>query len=173
MPPRMIIVILPPLITAILLLFSKSFSEILNQIPQTWLITIQSFRIAMEIILLMLFFENIIPKQMTFEGLNFDILAGVSALVVGHFVSRNTMPNKLILVWNVVCLLLLANIVSIALLSAPLPFRVFTNEPANTVIAYFPFVWLPGFVVPVAYAMHFFSIKKCWAKKIAPEAGES
>jgi hypothetical protein len=39
------------------------------------------------------------------------------------------------------------------------------NEPANTVIAYFPFVWLPGFVVPVAYTLHLLSIKKCLLEK--------
>ena len=54
-------------------------------------------------------------------------------------------------------LLLLANIVVVAILSAPLPFRQFFNEPANTVIADFPWVWLPGVLVPVAYALHLLS----------------
>jgi hypothetical protein len=35
---------------------------------------------------------------------------------------------------------LLLNIVIVSVLSAPLPFRVFMNEPANTFVTYFPYV---------------------------------
>jgi len=165
MPPRLALAVLPPLIFEIVLIKSKRFVGIIRAVPQHWLMLIQSFRIAMEIILLMLFLENIIPKQMTFEGRNFDIIVGFTALVIAHFAYRSGVSRKLIIGWNIFGLILLANIVVVAILSAPLPFRVFMNEPANTVVAYFPFVWLPGFLVPVAYTMHFISIKKCLAEK--------
>ncbi len=161
LPPRLMIAFLPPLLFVIALLNSKKFRNLVQQIPQHWLIFIQSFRIIMELILLMLFLENIIPQQMTFEGRNFDILVGLSALIVGYLAYRKKISNNFIITWNIFGLILLANIVVVAVLSTPLPFRVFTNDPANTAIAYFPFVWLPGFVVPVAYTMHFISIKKC------------
>jgi hypothetical protein len=45
-------------------------------------------------------------------------------------------------------------IVVLALLSAPLPFRLFTNEPANTIIATLPYIWLPAFLVPAALFGH-------------------
>ncbi len=165
MPPRLMIAFLPPLICAILLLNSKKFTEVIKLIPQHWLIGIQSFRIMMELILLMLFLENIIPQQMTFEGRNFDVLVGLSAILVGYLAYRKKISTTFIHCWNIFGLILLANIVVIAILSTPLPFRLFMREPANTVIAYFPFVWLPGFVVPVAYTMHFISIKKCLIEK--------
>ena len=59
-------------------------------------------------------------------------------------------------------LLLLGNIAAIAVLSTPLPFRFFMNEPANTIVFNFPFVWLPVFVVPFAALLHVLSIKKIW-----------
>jgi len=34
------------------------------------------------------------------------------------------------------------------------------NEPANTMIAHLPFIWLPAFVVPVAYFLHIVSLKQ-------------
>ena len=165
MPPRVMIAFFPPLIFAIVLLTSKKFAAVIKLIPQHWLILIQSFRILMELILWMLFLENIIPQQMTFEGRNFDILVGLTALVAGYLAYRKKLSNNFIIAWNLFGLVLLANIVVVAILSSPLPFRVFMNEPANTMVAYFPFVWLPGFVVPVAYTIHLISIKKCLMEK--------
>jgi hypothetical protein len=161
MPPRLMIAVLPPLVFAIVLFTSAKTNDVVKWIPHHWLIFIQSFRIIMELILLRLFLENIIPQQMTFEGRNFDILVGITALLVGYLAYRNKLSNNFIIAWNIFGLILLANIVVVAILSTPLPFRVFMNEPANTIIAYFPFVWLPGFVVPVAYTVHLLSIKKC------------
>lgn len=165
MPPRLMIAVLPPLVGALIVLFSTRMKAVFENIPQLWLIGIQSFRIVMEMILLFLFIQKIIPVQMTFEGRNFDILVGITAIPIAYFAAKNKLSKNFILAWNVFGLILLANIVIIAILSTPLSFRVFMEEPANTVIAYFPFVWLPGFVVPVAYTMHFVSIKKCLSEK--------
>ena len=161
LPPRLMIAVLPPLIFAFALMISKKINGFIILVPQHWLIVIQSFRIVMEIILLMLFLEKIIPEQMTFEGKNFDVLVGITAPFIAYLAYRKKISKRFIIGWNIFGLILLANIVVIALLSTPVPFRVFMNEPANTVVAFFPFVWLPGFVVPVAYMMHFLSIKKC------------
>jgi hypothetical protein len=51
-------------------------------------------------------------------------------------------------------MVLLLNIVVIAILSMPTPLRHFHNEPANTFIAYFPYIWLPAFLVQVALFGH-------------------
>ena len=58
------------------------------------------------------------------------------------------------LLWNVLGALLLANIVGVALLSAPTPFRLFMNEPANTFITRAPWVWLPAVMVLAAVMGH-------------------
>jgi len=50
--------------------------------------------------------------------------------------------------------LLLANIIAVALLSAPTPFRVFMNEPANTFITHVPWIWLPAVMVLAAVMGH-------------------
>lgn len=161
MPPRLLLVLVPPLIFIVVLSFSAPFGRLLQQIPASWLIYIQSFRIVIEIILWMAFVDQVIPVQMTFEGRNFDILAGLTAPVIAYFCFvRKVWPVKIAIAWNIAGLILLANIVIVAILSAPGPFRVFMNEPANTFIAHLPFVWLPGFVVPVAYWMHILSLKQ-------------
>jgi hypothetical protein len=173
LPPRLLIVLLPPLIATLLFARSKKVASLLQMIPQQSIIYVQSFRIMMEIILWALFMENIIPKQMTFEGFNVDILVGITAIVIGYVAMSHKISNRWIIVWNVAGLCILANIVIIAILSTPLPFRTFMNEPANTIIAQFPFVWLPGFVVPVAYFLHVCSIKKAWNEIKNPSTEKS
>ena len=41
-----------------------------------------------------------------------------------------------------------------------LHFRYFINEPANTIVTEFPIIWLPGFLVPLAYGLHFLSLRQ-------------
>lgn len=47
----------------------------------------------------------------------------------------------------------------IAVLSVPFPFQVFTAEPANRMVASFPFVWLPTFFIPVALFCHIVALR--------------
>lgn len=156
-PPRMIIVLVVPIIGLILLFHDRKFVHFLEKVPLSWPIWIQAFRIVVEIFLWQIFVIQLLPEQMTFEGRNWDILVGITAPFFAYFFRNHP---RVLLVWNIAGLTLLANIVMIAILSLPTPFRVFMNEPANTVVAYFPIIWLPGFLVPLAYYMHFISIKQ-------------
>jgi len=154
-PPRMFIVLLIPIIGLILLLRNRKFTQLLEKIPLSWPIWIQSFRVVVEIFLWQLFVIHLLPEQMTFEGSNLDILVGITAPFFAYFFRHHP---KVLLAWNIAGLALLTNIVITAILSMPTPFRVFMNEPANTIVAHFPIIWLPGFLVPLAYYMHFISI---------------
>jgi hypothetical protein len=160
-PPKILLVLIPPVLAIIYVSSSKRVNAMLDEIPPTWLIYIQSFRILMELLLWLLFIKNIIPVQMTFEGINYDILTGLSAALVGYYVlSVDKWPRIVALLWNYAGLLLVTNIFLVALLSTPSPMRQFFNEPANTLVAYFPFVWIPACIVPFAYLMHVLSIKQ-------------
>ncbi len=160
-PPRVGLAILPPVILTLVILSSKSFYKILYQVPQSWLVYVQSFRIVMEIFLWLGYIAGFVPLQMTFEWLNFDIIVGVTALMGGYtFFGRGRYRRFEAIIWNIFGILLLVNIVLIAFLSVPYSFQVFFNEPANTFIANFPFIWIPGFIVPFALAMHLFSLKQ-------------
>lgn len=159
MPPRFPILLAVPMIVILWASFSKKVKPLLDVIPEHQPIFIQSFRIIMEIILWRLVIEDVIPVQMSFEGLNFDILAGIFALPIGYLVLKKKCPDWLIATYNIMGLALLTTIVIIAILSTPSPMRVFMNEPSNTMIAHLPFVWLPAFVVPIAYFNHATSLR--------------
>lgn len=161
-PPRLMIVLVVPLVTFIAaLLFSKTTKELLPYIPPNALVTGQVFRLFVEVLLWMLFVDHLLPEQMTFEGRNFDILVGITGPIVGYLAfNKHIFSRRIVLVWNFIGLGLLINIVSIAILSMPTPFRYFMQEPSNTIVTKFPIIWLPAFLVPLAYGLHFLSIRQ-------------
>ncbi len=162
-PPHLLLVVVPPLVFILLLFKAKQFTELTDQFNVFFLVYAQSFRILMELILWFLYRYQVIPVQMTFEGLNFDILVGITAPFVAYYCFvKKTWSPKVALVWNFAGILLLANIVVVAILSTPYPFRYFMNEPANTIVFGFPFVWLPAFVVPFALLLHLIAIRRLW-----------
>jgi hypothetical protein len=109
----------------------------------------------MEIILWLLYLQHRAPVIMTFEGRNVDILVGLTAIPVGYlcFV-RKAWPARVALWWNLAGILILLNVVVHAQLSTPSPFRVFVTDPPLTFIAYWPYILLPGFLVPLAWLGH-------------------
>jgi hypothetical protein len=161
MPPRILIVTLPPVILIFIIFFSKKFDALIQPLDNFWFIYPQSFRILIEFILWLLYKYKAIPVQMTFEGRNYDLLAGITAPIIAYYCfNKNIWSPKVALIWNFVGLLLLGNIIIIAILSLPYPFRYFMNEPANTIVFSMPFVWLPSVVVPFAFLLHLLSIKR-------------
>jgi hypothetical protein len=107
---------------------------------------------------------------MTFEGRNFDIISGISAPLIYYFgFVKKAIKRQWIIGWNFLCLALLANIVTTAILSAPFPFQQLAFNQPNIAIFYFPFVWLPAFVVPVVLLAHLVSIRQLLAVKTTSE----
>jgi hypothetical protein len=176
LPPRPALAMLIPLPVILLVAFSKKGTQLLQAIPPHWIVWMQSFRIAVELLLLLAFINNRIPVQMTFEGRNFDILTGILALPVGYALSkRKSFAPGLAIAFNVTGILLLINILVIAVLSMPTPIRYFMNEPSNTLVGLFPYILLPGVLVPIAYTMHIFSLRQLLVRSrvIKPSAQRS
>lgn len=166
LPPRPALAMLIPLPIIIFIAFSKTGTQLLQTVPSHWLVFMQSFRIVVELLLLFAFMSGKLPVQMTFEGRNFDVLTGVLALPVGYLIARKkNYSSKLIIAFNIIGIVLLLNILVIAVLSMPTSIRYFMNEPSNTLVAQFPFILLPGVLVPIAYTMHIFSLRQLLAKQ--------
>lgn len=161
------IIVIPVVAILLLVLFSKGLSQILEHIPAHQIIVMQNFRVFVEVLLWLLFVAAMLPEQMTFEGRNFDILAGLTAPVISWLLYRNKISKTVAILWNFASIGLLINIVTIAVLSTPSPWRIFFEEPSNTVVTVFPISFLPGFLVPLAYTLHLFSLKQLFASQPA------
>lgn len=164
LPPRVTIIVIIPLIVVIWLLNNKTASEIIHAMSPYTLMSLQVFRVFVEILLWALFAQGLLPEQMTFEGRNFDMISGITGPIMAWLVYNQKVSKGIAIAWNFLCLGLLINIVATAVLSMPTPFRFFMNEPANTIVAEFPIIWLPGFLVPLAYTLHLLSLKQLLKK---------
>lgn len=166
-PPKiMLFGIFPALITIILLFITKSGRIFIDSLPLKNLTYLHVVRVPVEIVLYWLFIYKTIPRLMTFEGRNFDILAGITAPLIAYFGFTKAKFNRwFILVWNFVCLGLLMNIVVTALFSIPSPIQKFAFDQPNMAVLNFPFTWLPAFIVPVVLFSHLVSIRQLLKQK--------
>ncbi len=137
------------------LAFTGIGGRLAASVPMAAIVAFQAFRIAVEVWLHGLYVEGVVPVQMTYVGRNFDIVSGITGLLLGGWLlSGGRVPRGVVLVWNLLGLALLVNIVLVAMLATPVPFRVFADGPPNLLPSTFPYVWLPSFLVQVALASH-------------------
>lgn len=163
LPPRFIFLSGPAILFILLLFVTRKGRLFLDSLDTGKLTLLHVARLPVEITLFLLFLSKLVPMSMTFEGSNYDILSGFSAPVIyyGVFVAKKT-GRRTLLAWNILCLLLLANIVSIAVLSAPTPFQQLAFEQPNKAVTLFPYVWLPGVVVPLVLLSHLAVIRQLY-----------
>jgi len=161
-PPKLLLLGVAPMILTIVFLFiTKKGRLFINSLPLGNITWLNIIRIPVELVLLELAIHKAVPQLMTFEGRNFDILSGITAPVIAYFgFTKNTLSRKIILAWNFICLALLVNIVINAILSAPFFLQRFAFDQPNIAILYFPFNWLPAFIVPVVLFGHLVSIRQ-------------
>ena len=161
LPPRFLLLVLPPLLFIIGFFISKKGRSYLDSLDIKTLTILHVVRIPVELVLFWLFINKTVPELMTFEGRNFDILSGLIAPFIYYFgFVKPKINKKIILLWNFICLGLLINIVVNAIFSAPFPFQKFAFDQPNIAVLYFPFVWLPCCVVPLVLLSHLASIRQ-------------
>jgi hypothetical protein len=164
--PRFLFLVLPPLVLIAYIVLSKPGQHFIDSLDTRWLTYLHVIRIPVEVTLYFLFVNKLVPELMTFEGNNFDILSGITAPIIAYFgYSAKKLSKGVLLGWNFLCLALLFNIVTTAVLSAPFPFQQFAFEQPNVGVLYFPFSWLPGFVVPMVLFAHLVSIRHLLKKE--------
>ena len=160
-PPRFALLLTPPVIFIIVLFLLKNGRRAMDGFDVKTLTLLHIVRIPVELTLYGLYLHKVVPEVMTFEGRNFDILCGLTAPFVYYFgYIKQILSKKIVLAWNLICLLLLANIVVTAVLAAPFSFQRLAFDQPNIALLYFPFVWLPSFIVPAVLFAHLSSIRK-------------
>ena len=163
-PPLLLqYVSLPAMAVVVLLSLWSRTGPFLDRIPADWLVSFQAFRIPMGLILSGLAAQDVVHPRLTYRGYNFDIAAGVGALLLGYLMHKRRAAPPTVLVFNLMGLGLLGVMLALSLLSLPTPFQYFRGGPSLRVVFHVPFVWLPGFALPVALLGHLLSLRK-WAR---------
>lgn len=160
-PPPMAIVLISMNLLCLGIVFSSWGKGLAEEVSFSALIGVQAFRLPLELVMHQAADYGLMPPQMSYSGRNFDIITGLSALVLAIVLKRNpALSRGWIWVWNFLGLALLFNVVTVAILSFPLPFRVFMNEPANIWVTHFPYIWLPAIMVAAAFLGHLTIFRK-------------
>lgn len=163
-PPRYVLLLVPPVIFIVYALNFKKDVILKNRKLEISTLS-HLVRIPVEICLLFLFFHKMIPELMTFEGRNFDIVAGITALPMAFALSKNKLKINFLIIWNIICLCLVVFIAINGILSAESVLQQFAFDQANKAINYFPFILLPGIIVPIVIYTHLTDLLKLYSLK--------
>lgn len=167
-PPPFLFFLLGQFALVLFVIKSPVGTRLMEHSSMRLLIGLQGFRILPEILLDLAWRDGLAPIQMTFHGRNFDLLSAILALVLAIAWPRIQRPEVMGWLFTLVGGGLLFNILAIAILSAPLPIRIFMNEPANTFVTQFPYIGLPGIHVFTALLLHGLLIRKLMDRKGSP-----
>jgi hypothetical protein len=151
-PPGPLFLIAPVVIfLATFVVRNPGVKPFVARLPVPLLIGLQVDRVAVEAVLYGLNQNHLIPRMLTFEGANFDIVIGISAPLVAWLYATGRVNKTAARVWNVAGILLLANVIARSMLTFA---GLVPTEVPNQGIGMFPFSYLPGFLAPLAVYLH-------------------
>ena len=158
-PPRVVAFAVFPALLLIAVYFVFFRTSFIGKLSLPMLTLLSVIRFPVELVLHWLYQAGQVPRIMTFEGWNFDILSGITAPMIYWLAFRNGHTNRpLLIAWNLAALGLLINIVTIAILSFRGPVQRLAFDQPNIGVTYLPFIWLPAIVVPIVLFSHLASL---------------
>jgi hypothetical protein len=122
-------------------------------LPLAVLVGFQGFRLPLELAMHRAYTEGLMPIQMSYSGRNFDIVTGITAIVLAIALALTSVPRWVVQAWNLLGLLLLFNILGVAIASTPM-FAYFGPDRLNVWVMWMPYTLLPAVMVLAAWAGH-------------------
>jgi hypothetical protein len=146
------------------LAFSAFGTRLVRGLPLWALVASQAFRLPLEVLMHQAALEGVMPVQMSYSGWNFDVVSGLTAVPVAWMLARRHAGRRLAASWNALSAMLLAVILTVAVLSTPV-FAAFGPDRMNTFVAHPPFVWLPTVMVVFAMLGHILVARKLGSER--------
>jgi hypothetical protein len=168
-PPPIMPAVIMPVLLALVTPLTRLGARIAASTPFAAIIAIQAFRFPLELVMHRAATSGLMPVQMSYSGRNFDVLTGILAIVVAWIAARAARPRGIVIAWNLLGTLLLANIVTVAIASMPM-FAAFGADRLNTWVADPPYVFLPTVLVPAAVFGHMLVWRKLAMRSGSGEA---
>lgn len=158
-PPAIAYIVAPLMAFMLMVLATRWGGTFSMRFPIRLLLGAQVFRVAVEILLHLLWQDGQIPRMLTWDGANFDVVIGLTAPLAAWVVIRLRAGLWLAQAWTVAGLLMLANVVVRSVLTAPGPLQLVVTEVPNLLPGQFPYVYLVGFLAPLALLLHLMAIR--------------
>ena len=155
-----IAIFLPVIIGVPLLLRSKRIGQVLDAMPENWLVALQLYRVFGSVFLVG-WAGGAIPGVFALPAGIGDLITGLLAMPVAISLAAGTPGvRRAALAWNVFGLVDFAVAVSIGLMIAPGPLQVIVPRIPNATAGIYPTVMIPAFAVPSSILLHALSLRQ-------------
>lgn len=159
-PLMPIAIFLPVIIGTPILLLSKRMGQVLDAMPESWLIALQLYRVFGSVFLVG-WALNVVPAVFALPAGIGDVITGLLAVPIAISVAANTpQARRAAFGWNVFGLLDFAIAVSIGLMITPGPFQLIVPSIPNATAGLYPNVMVPTFAVPSSILLHVLSLRQ-------------
>jgi hypothetical protein len=159
LPPPVMIYLGITLLLAVVFAMSKLGQRFAQHLPIAAIVGVQVFRLPLELVLHQWYGEGVIPVQMTYAGSNFDIVSGILGGVVGVLAWRGKAGVGLVWAYTLLGMMLLVIVMTIAVMSAPVPVRQFWDEPSVQLPLHVPYGWIVSMCVAGALFWHLVALR--------------
>lgn len=168
-PPLPFVLMMFSVLTlGVLIARSEAGERLARGLPLAYLVGFQGFRLPLEMAMHRAHTEGLMPVQMSYSGLNFDIVTGISAIALGSVMLFVSVPKWVVYAWSVLGLGLLTNILVVAVLSTPV-FAYFGPDRLNVWIFRMPYTLLPAVMVLAAWAGHLIVLRATFRAASRPD----
>ena len=141
--------------------------------PAHWLIGAQLFRVLGAVFLVLLSAHRL-PAAFAWPAGIGDLAVGLLAPIVALRYARHPRESvALAVAWNSLGLIDLINAIAMGFLSSPSPLQLILRDAPNALIAVYPLVLVPVYLVPIAIVLHLASLRQLKAAAASHESGSA
>ena len=151
--PNFAVAIVLPVVFGVTMLFRPGFSRNVDAVPVAWFAGFHALRIPFGIFFLAIYEMGALPTAVALEGGYGDIAAGVLGALAAFLIvleARPAVTRTALAVFSLVGLLDFTIIIYLALT---------TLEPDAPFAAFYPFMLIPGYVVPLFLLTHVYVLR--------------
>jgi hypothetical protein len=153
-------ILLPVIIGAPLLLFSKRIGQVLDAMPESWLVAVQLYRVFGSWALAA-WLSGTLPGVFALPAGIGDVLTGLLALPAAIALATGTAEGRrAATLWNILGLADFAVAITVGLITSPGPMQLIVPDVQSIGAGDYPGVLTPAFVVPGSILLHLLSLRQ-------------
>jgi hypothetical protein len=160
LPALPLAIFLPVIIGAPLLLFSKRVGQVLDAMPDSWLVALQLYRVFGSWALAA-WLGGTLPGVFALPAGIGDVLTGLFALPAAIAVATGTEKGRrAATLWNILGLADFAVAITVGMITSPGPMQLIVPDVQSIGAGDYPGVLTPAFVVPSSVLLHALSLRQ-------------
>jgi hypothetical protein len=160
LPMLPLAIIVPVIIGAPLLLFSKRIGQVLDAMPASWLVALQLYRVFGSWALAA-WLHGALPGIFAVPAGIGDMLTGLFALPAAIAVATSTARGRRAATfWNILGLADFAVAITMGMITSPGPWQLIVPDVQSIGAGEYPGVLTPAFVVPSSILLHLLSLRQ-------------